>query len=322
MSKNTKIWLAVAISLILIGIMLFGGVMMSLNWNFSKLSTVKYVTNTHQIGEDFDDILIDTGWAKIEFVLSEDGLCKVVCHERENLKNNVSVKDGVLSVTVQDQRKWYEHISIMDFDSPKITVYLPKLEYGSLSVKGSTGDIIVPADFNFENADIKTSTGDVSMYASSKGNIEIKTTTGDIKTEKISAKTVSLSVTTGHINASLIECEGDFSVKVSTGKATLTDVRCHNLTTSGSTGDTVLKNVIVTEKLYAKRSTGDVKLEKCDAGEIFIETDTGSVKGSLLSEKVFIVETDTGSINVPKTSKGGRCEISTDTGDIKISIVK
>jgi DUF4097 and DUF4098 domain-containing protein YvlB len=103
---------------------------------------------------------------------------------------------------------------------------------------------------------------------------------------------------------------------------TLTEIKCNKLSTSGSTGDTFLKNVIANEKLYAKRSTGDIRLEKCDAGEILIETDTGDVKGSLLTEKVFIVETDTGSINVPKTTNGGRCEITTDTGDIKINIVK
>ena len=51
-----------------------------------------------------------------------------------------------------------------------------------------------------------------------------------------------------------------------------------------------------------------------------ITTDTGNVKGSLLSEKVFIVSTDTGKKQVPNTITGGRCEITTDTGDIIISI--
>ena len=58
----------------------------------------------------------------------------------------------------------------------------------------------------------------------------------------------------------------------------------------------------------------------CDAAEIYVETDTGDVKGTLLSDKVYIVFTDTGKINVPKAVTGGRCEISTDTGNIKIEI--
>jgi len=81
-----------------------------------------------------------------------------------------------------------------------------------------------------------------------------------------------------------------------------------------------LKNVNAAEKFSIERSTGDVKFDGCDAAEVFVKTDTGDVTGTLLSEKVFIVETDTGKVDVPKTVNGGRCEITTDTGDINISI--
>ena len=81
-----------------------------------------------------------------------------------------------------------------------------------------------------------------------------------------------------------------------------------------------MKNVIATERFSIERDTGDVILEGCDAAEIFIETDTGDVRGTLLSEKVFITETDTGRVSVPSSITGGRCEITTDTGNIKINI--
>ena len=67
---------------------------------------------------------------------------------------------------------------------------------------------------------------------------------------------------------------------------------------------------------------GDVMLEKCDAAVLEIETDTGDVKGSLLSDKVFLVETDTGRVSVPHSTSGGRCEVSTDTGDIQLTLAK
>ena len=59
-----------------------------------------------------------------------------------------------------------------------------------------------------------------------------------------------------------------------------------------------------------------------DGGQILIKTDTGKVSGSLLSDKVFIIETDTGRKDYPKTTTGGKCEITTDTGDIIITIEK
>ena len=81
-----------------------------------------------------------------------------------------------------------------------------------------------------------------------------------------------------------------------------------------------MEHFIASDKLNVVRSTGDVRLVGADAGEIHIETDTGKVSGSLLSEKIFIPRTDTGKIDVPKTTSGGICEITTDTGDIKITI--
>ena len=78
--------------------------------------------------------------------------------------------------------------------------------------------------------------------------------------------------------------------------------------------------VIAENKFSIERSTGNVKFDGSDAAEIFVKTDTGDVTGSLLTDKVFIAQTDTGDVDVPKTVTGGRCEIMSDTGNIKIKI--
>ena len=93
-------------------------------------------------------------------------------------------------------------------------------------------------------------------------------------------------------------------------------MECKNLISGGSTGDIILSGVVAAEKNSITRSTGDIKLDWCDAGEIYIKTDTGDVSGRLLSDKVFFAKTDTGKIKVPKSTSGEVCEIETDTGNI------
>ena len=61
-------------------------------------------------------------------------------------------------------------------------------------------------------------------------------------------------------------------------------------------------------------------MEQCDAFEIVAKTSTGDVTGSFLSEKIFMAQTDTGRIDVPQTMTGGKCQITTNTGDIKVKI--
>lgn len=319
MRTSTKILIIAAISLILVGSMIFGCVMLTLNWDITKLSTDKYETNEHEISESFSSVSVVTETASIVFLPSDNEKCSVVCYEEEKVKHSVFVKDDTLTVEAVNTKKWYEHIGI-NIGSPKITVYLPLSEYRDLYVKTNTGAVEIPKDFTFENIEITENTGSVKCYASASDSLKIKTTTGSIRIEGVSANYIDLSVSTGKVTLSNTVCAGDVRVNVSTGNAELSGVSCKNLTSSGSTGSISLVNVIATEKLSVERSTGSVKFSRSDASDILVKTDTGNVSGSLLSEKVFITSTDTGRIDVPKTASGGRCEISTDTGNIIISI--
>ncbi len=319
MSKTAIIWLMIAAALVILGIVLFVVTMAINDWDFTKLSTHKYETNEHKISDSFAHISVNTDTANILFLPSDDGECKVVCHENSKTKHAVSVKDETLTVQLTDERKWYDHLGI-GWGKSKITVYLPETVYASLSIEESTGNVEILQDFTFESMDISTSTGNVKNAASASGLVKISTSTGDIHIENITAGALSLSVSTGNVTVSDANCVGDVTVKVSTGNANLTNLSCANLFSTGSTGHMILKNVIATEKFSIERSTGDVKFESCDASEIFVETDTGDVTGMLLSEKVFITQTDTGKVDVPKTVTGGRCEITTDTGNIKIKV--
>ena len=284
-------------------------------------SLSNYETNVHEINEDFDNISINTDTADIAFVLSNDGMCRVACYEEAKISHSVEIQNGTLMINVVNNKKWYDYIGV-NIDSPKITVYLPEKAYSSLVIEESTGDIGISKDFKFKSIDISLSTGNIKCYASAVENIKIAASTGDIYAEGISASSLDLTVSTGNVTVSSATCEGDITIGVSTGKTYLTDVACKNLTSTGSSGDISLKNVISTEKISVERSTGDVTLDRSDAAELFIMTSTGDVEGSLLTNKVFITKTDTGRIDVPNSIIGGRCEITTDTGDIKISIVE
>ncbi len=321
MTKGAKIWLIVAASLVILGALIFGGAMTMLNWNFLNLSTTQLETNNHEITEKIDSISITTNTADIELVVTNDEKCSVVCHEQKKIIHSVKVEDGTLTIKVEDTRKWYEYIGI-GFGSTKITVNIPKGEYEKLKVESDTGSVNIPKELKFTSIDITEDTGHVRCYASASEKIKIKTDTGNILVENVSTGALDLSVSTGRIDVNGSRCTESVNIKVSTGKANVKDTTCKSLISSGSTGDLLLSGVIAADKISIERSTGDIRFNACDAAEINVVTDTGDVTGSLLSEKVFIPRSDTGSIRVPETKNGGFCKITTDTGDIKITLVK
>jgi len=319
MKTAIKIWLLVAASLVLAGILLFGGAMLAMNRNFYNLSSSKYETNTYEIGNDFENISMKVSTADIAFLPSEDGACRVICYEDAKRKHKVEITEGVLSICEKDTRKWYEHIGF-SWSNPMIRVYLPEEQYGALTIKGSTGDIGIPKNFVFDSMDISVSTGHITNRASTLKRMKLNTSTGDIFVEDVTVSYLDLSVSTGKVKVTRVRCSEDVSLRVTTGDATLTILTCKNLSSQGSTGELFLQSVIASESYSLERSTGDIQFDGCDASEIYVKTDTGKVTGTLLSEKIFFTETDTGKVNTPKSLTGGKCEIITDTGDIRISI--
>ena len=271
-----------ASALMLLGALLFGGMMTMLKWNFGKLSTVKYETNEHIVNEAFYGISVSTDTARVIFVPSEDGSVSVVCNERAKSRHSVSVEDGVLRVEIVDTRKWYDRIDL-DFGTHAITVSLPADAYGDLTVKNKTGSITVPNDFSFASATLTVDTGEIDFSASVTGELKIKTSTGGVRAGALSAGALDISVSTGRIT---------------------------------------LEDVIAEGEMTLRSSTGGIRLTRCDAAEIDIKTDTGSVVGTLLSEKLFDTRSSTGRVRVPEPSGNERCKIRTDTGSIRIEIAE
>lgn len=319
MTRTMKIWLILATVLFVTGIGLVLGVLAMQDWEIMSLNSFKYETVNHHIQEDFHSISIDTDTADLSFVPSEDGKCKITCYENEKIKHTVSVQHGVLNIRAKDERQWHELVGV-DLAKAKIILSLPEKTYRSLTVRESTGDIEISEEFSFEALDLRLSTGDVQCKASVSGSAQIEASTGDIHLLGISAGELTLSVTTGKITLNNVDCEGDLKLKVTSGKTKLSSVSCADFLSEGNTGALYMEDLIAEGKLTAKRSTGSVTMEHCDAAELDITTDTGSVTGTLLTDKIFLTETDTGDIQVPQSTTGGLCRIRTTTGDITLSI--
>jgi DUF4097 and DUF4098 domain-containing protein YvlB len=232
----------------------------------------------------------------------ETSKASVVLFEQKNMKHSVKVNGDILEIEIKDTRKWYEYIGI-SLGSPKITVYIPKGEYGALTAKLSTGDIEIPKDFTFGNINLLTDTGEIEFCATVKGEAVINTDTGDVEIENTSFRRLDIKVDTGDVDIRAVEVSEDIVLET-------------------NTGDITLEKAAISGNLNIKTDTGDVELIDSDAKELRIVTDTGDVYGKFLTPKIFITETSTGDVHVPQSLKGGKCHITTDTGDIEMNFKK
>ncbi|MBR2460563.1 MAG: hypothetical protein IKB34_04985, partial [Clostridia bacterium] len=100
MSKTVKTWLTVATLLVVAGLTSLTVIMTVNGWDFSRLATERYETNTYESDDQITDISIKTDTADIVFIPSDNGKYKVTCYETEKVKHYVSVSEGMLTVTV------------------------------------------------------------------------------------------------------------------------------------------------------------------------------------------------------------------------------
>jgi len=254
--------LLISALVILAGIIIFSVAMTALKWDFTKLGTTSLKSTTHTISDRFDAITIKTTTADITFVPSDDVECRVVCKEHENEKHSVTVQNGVLLITLNDERAWYEHIGIISA-SPEITIFLPEKEYSGLYVTSSTGDVTLPKDFTFKDINITLSTGDVKSYATKSEEISIKVSTGDVHIENATADKIKILSSTGDITFKKIDAS-DIDIKTSTGDINGTLLSDKVFIAKSSTGDVDVPETLSGGRCKATTSTGDIRIKISD----------------------------------------------------------
>lgn len=298
MSKALKIAIIIAIVLVVFGVIVVGVSSVMLGFDFTALNDQVSVTNSVELDESFDNFNIDLETADLHFLPSDDGVCRIDFLETDKIKHTARVENGTLIIDVENNKEWYDNIGVY-INEISARVYLPKREYGVLSVETDTGDINIPADFSFLRAEISTDTGDSVFLAKTAEALSFESDTGDIRVEGVSPK--------------------DLMIETDTGDIRIEGVSPRSLSVETDTGDLLMKDTIINGKLSIGTDTGDIKFDGIDAESIEIKTATGDVSGTLLSDKTFFAESDTGVVDVPNTS-GGKCEIVSNTGDIEISI--
>ena len=140
---------------------------------------------------------------------------------------------------------------------------------------------------------------------------------------------LKVEMDTGDLTADKALSFQNVEVEMGTGDLTLSGVQVQAMTARGGTGDirlsdmgaqTVLNNVVCSGDLRCDSSTGDIRLTDVDGANLYLSASTGDIEGSIRTDKVFTAQASTGKISVPATTSGGRCEVETSTGDIRLTI--
>ena len=278
------------------------------------------VTKEYPI-EGYSNVNIDLQTADLEFKVSTDGTRKVVCVEREKRYHTVNVENDTLVIKGFDSRKWYENVFSFDWKPMSVTVYAPSEAYNEGVIKTDTGNIVIPSDYTFDKLNVEASTGNINVKSNVTTTTNVKASTGNVSLE-MKTKNLTVNTSTGDVDLNKVDVEEKAIINTSTGHIHLTETKAQNMELKASTGNVKLINTIVEENMNIKTSTGDVRFDDSDANVLIeVKTSTGDVEGTLLTGKNFQLSTHTGYIKPVESVTGlGTCKVTTDTGNIKLSV--
>ena len=276
---------------------------------------------TDTVAEGVTSLAVDVWDVTVEILPSEDGKITVSRNETEKVFYSVSVESGTLTVRRIDHRKWYERLGFFHFQAPTLTVRLPKGRYETLNAKVRSFDLFVAEGIVFDRATVTASSGSVRYFADVKETLTLTVTSGSLSVKNVSAEEITGAVTSGRMEWEEISCKR-LTLSGTSGTTKLNNVAAADVVSLELTsGSVTLTDVVCDGDFSVKTTSGSLRLNRCDGGEITLQTTSGSVKGTLRSPKVFNVKVSNGSVNVPDSvQNAGLCEIKTTGGSVKISI--
>lgn len=228
---------------------------------------------------------------------AEDGRCRVVCREADKMKHTVSVQNGTLTITRTDTRRWHERLGNWGENTLSITAYLPKKVYQSLYLKTTSGDIEVAPGFQFSDAALLSTSGDISfagdaeegLYVQSRsGDVSVKdttggyiktvTTSGDSQLSGLAADKLEMGTGSGDINAVYVTVKQQAEIQTLSGEIHLSEVKADALKANTSSGGLELACVQVAGQAMLETASGDISLVDMIAQALKVKTGSGDVE--------------------------------------------
>ena len=314
MKRSKKIWPSVVASL-LVAIGVAAWIVIK---QLPDLITVEYETSHYESSDTFERIYLVADEVDVSFTVSPDGICRVECYEPAKDTHKVTMKGGTLLLQKESKKAWYEYFGVR-LETPKITVSLPSAVCNTFFVEKNGGKLTVQKGLSFKTVEIVQPAGDISFSGTAEYKVKITSADGNISLQDVTVDYLDLHAGTGRLSVDGLSCK-NVSARTPTGGADFSNVSCGYFMENGTAGDLSLKQVTVEQTLSAKKTTGNVQLDAVDARSYIIETDSGDVTGSLRSGKWFHIKTATGYVDVPKNTSGGNCSVTTNTGDVILTV--
>ena len=245
-----KKMMRIGLMLLLIGAVLSVGALAVNGFSLDGLEGVSYEVVTYVPEGEFDRLDVSAVDAEIHIQPAQDGVCRVVCDEREDAQYSVEVQNGVLTVYCEDNWRAGIHINLK---TPLLMIELPERAYAELKVHSVSGDIDLWR-LRIDALAIDTTSGEVGLEKLTLGSLDVETVSGDVEMTDSAAS-------------------GDVTIRTTSGEIELENADAANLYITSVSGD--VQGSLRSGKSFDVHSvSGEVRLPQSASGGAFMASTT------------------------------------------------
>lgn len=275
MTKKMKKLMVISAVIFGIGLILCLIAAISVDFDFSRLSTAVYEKKTKVINTEFDEIDIQDMSDSVELKPSDDGKCKIVYYDSNKIIHNIDISKGTLKIKAE-YRNWTSYIFNINIGRD-MTIYLPEKEYEKLYISTVGGNINMD-EFAFEDTELHTVSGNISAYGS--GEVKISTTSGAVDVTGKTDNGAEISSVSGDIRLNEFTSES-LTIGTASGDVYLDESDADKINISTVSGD-VGGDLLGDKEIHTDTVSGYINVPKSVNGKPLCEIHTTS--GNIILE--------------------------------------
>lgn len=261
----------ISVCLLAVGVAILLGALISVGFDFGKLSTVELTEKSYEAEGEFSSFIIDCESASFRLIPSEEGT-RVIFKDRKDTEHTVAVSDGVLTVNSREpKRKWYENINVWT-ESESVKMYLESGAYQFGAITLVSGDVELSGDYAFGELGIESTSGDVRIASKVEDVLHVKTVSGDVDLNGIHCEEIVIETVSGDVELHSVVADR-INIKTTSGDVELENCDGDTIELKTVSGD-IEGELLSGKQFVASSISGDVRVPLSTTGGIFKATTT------------------------------------------------
>lgn len=324
MTKN-KILILIACILCACGIIVFMAGIVWIRFDFTRLNQHPMEQKVYTVEETITNLQIDTKNTKIQTQRSPDDKIHIQYAENDLLFYTMEQKDGIFSMKLQNNIKWYQQFidgifsGFFNWDT-EIILQLPQADMENIKLSTSNAKIMMETAMSVQNCALMTTNGAIETTGITAEEMTLNTSNAEVVLSAVKARSLMVRTSNGKVKVSDSEL-GEGSIYTSNNQISTAKLKAESISLRTENAKAVMRDTTAA-KCVVQTSNGSIQADNVSSDDLSLITSNAAIEGMINGAKAdYRIESYTSNAsNNLGTQLNGEKKLLAKTSNAKINL--